>query len=121
VGDDGVQRPEAPVVVEAALGVREQAAQRRRPVSLVRRPLRLEVVDPDLGGGVHVPAGIRIERWHVAGRAFRRVLEERLPAARRCRPSAAREPARSRTYISISPLRSPSVTASTRLVTSSFW
>src|SRR5512142_1788664 len=58
VRDDRGQVGEAAVVIEAALGVREQALERRRAIALVGRALRLEVVDADLGGGVHVPTGL---------------------------------------------------------------
>src|SRR5262249_49786986 len=89
------QRREAPVVVEAALLVRPEALERRRAVALVWRALRLEVVDPDLFGGVHVPTGLRVERRHVAARAVR-AAPEQLLAARggRTIEAAARGPRR---------------------------
>jgi hypothetical protein len=44
----------APIVVKAALRVRPQSLQRRRAVFLVRRPIGLEVVDPNVDWRVHV-------------------------------------------------------------------
>src|SRR5881227_3387539 len=50
------QGGEAPVVVEAALHVRKEAAQRCRAISIVGRALRLKIVYADLRGLVRVPA-----------------------------------------------------------------
>src|SRR5207302_2342370 len=80
VRDDIVERGETPIVIEAALGVREKPAQGRRAVAPIGRPLRLEIVDPDLRAGVQVPAGLGEERRHVALRAARLALEEALAA-----------------------------------------
>src|SRR5262249_32087021 len=46
--DDLEQGRESAVMEEAALRVREETLERRRPVALVRRPRGLEVVDADL-------------------------------------------------------------------------
>src|SRR6266704_1400051 len=66
VVDHGIQRRESAVVEEAALRAREQAAQRGGPVAFVGRSERLELIDPDLRAGVHVPTGLSVERRNVA-------------------------------------------------------
>jgi hypothetical protein len=43
--DDGGQRRETAVVIEAAVGVREQRSNRRCPVPQVWRTIRLKVID----------------------------------------------------------------------------
>src|SRR5712692_255550 len=83
VVDHGIQRREATVVVEAALLAGEQTPQRGRPVVPVGRPVGLESVDPDLRAGVHVPAGLGVERRNVALGAVGLAGEQLLPARRR--------------------------------------
>src|SRR5437764_12656753 len=56
VVDDGSESGEAAIVEEAALRVRKDRADRRRPIPRVRRSIRLKRVDPDLGRRVPVPA-----------------------------------------------------------------
>src|SRR4051812_28966012 len=79
--DHVVQRGKATVVVEAALGMGEQAAQRSGAVlRLTWRALGLEVIYADLGRGVQVPSRFSEQRRHVAGGALRLALEDRLAA-----------------------------------------
>src|SRR5262249_15633655 len=78
--DHGLERGEAAVVIEAAFRVRPDALERRRAITVIRRPIGLEVVDADLLAGVHRPARLAVERRHVAGRAACLPLEERLAA-----------------------------------------
>src|SRR6202795_2076822 len=70
------KRREASVVIEAALLVCPQTAERRRAVRVGRRTIRLERVHADLRGRVEVVAGLRVEWRDVAGRAARLALEE---------------------------------------------
>src|SRR5205823_14471295 len=76
VVDHVEQRGETAVVEEAALAVREESLQRRGAVLLVGRALRLELIDADLRSGMHVPAGLREQRLHVAVAAFRLAVEK---------------------------------------------
>src|SRR5690606_8007098 len=87
--DDFLQGGEATVVVEASLLADEESAKGAGAVALVGRSHRLEVVDPDLGGRVHVPAGLRVDRRHVASRALRLAVEELSAALGRLRVEAA--------------------------------
>src|ERR1044072_8950171 len=64
--DQLAQRSKEPVVIEAALRVCPQSLERRRAIALIGRALRLEGLDADLLGRVHVPARLGIERWDVA-------------------------------------------------------
>src|SRR5919198_4835336 len=82
VVDDGAERRIAPVVVEAALHLGDDPAQRRRPVAERRGAVGLEVVDADLLAGVEVPAGVAELRRHVAARAASLAVEDRLAASR---------------------------------------
>lgn len=77
------ERRVSAVVVEAALGARPESLERRRTVTAIGRAIGLEAVDADLLGLVHVPAGLREERRHVAARAIRLALEQRRAALRR--------------------------------------
>jgi hypothetical protein len=43
-----IQRREAPVMIEAAFQARKDACQRSRPIDLVGRAARLEVIDADV-------------------------------------------------------------------------
>src|SRR6185436_10955200 len=86
--DDGSEVREPAVVIEAALLPREQAAQGRGSIPLIGRAAGLEVVDADLGGGVHVPPGLREQRRHVAGRAPGAAVEDGLSPRRRRRVEA---------------------------------
>src|SRR3954465_7021753 len=52
--------------------------ERRRPISMIRRAIRLEVVDADFIRGVHFPSGLGKERRHVTRRAARWAVEELL-------------------------------------------
>src|SRR3954470_3562778 len=80
---------EPAVVVVAALAPgRTKTSQRRGPVSAVGRARRREVVDADLGAGVRVPAGLRIERRDMALGAAGGALEDGLAALRRRRVEA---------------------------------
>ena len=82
VFDDVLKRGKTAVVIEATLvnllGI-PQRPQRRRPVALVRRPHRLEVVDADLFGRMQVPPRFSENRWYVACGAFCLVVEEAFP------------------------------------------
>src|SRR6476620_8129140 len=80
--DDGSEVREPAVVIEAALLPREQAAQGCGSIPLIGRAAGLEVVDADLGGGVHVPTGLREERRHVAARAAGVAVEDGLRSFR---------------------------------------
>src|SRR4051794_7074834 len=53
-----IQRREPAVVVEAAFGPYEETAERSRAIAIVGRAAGLEVVDPELLGGVHRPPGL---------------------------------------------------------------
>src|SRR5690349_16916743 len=64
--DHRSKRREAAIVVVAALAVSPQPAQRRRAVAPVGAAIGLEIVDTDLGAGVHVPSGLGEEWRHVA-------------------------------------------------------
>src|SRR5262245_23334587 len=55
------QGREPTIVIEAALHVRPQTVERRGAIAAIGRALGLEVVDADLLGGVHVPAGLGVE------------------------------------------------------------
>src|SRR6185503_3604377 len=94
--DDGAEGREPSVVIEAALLVREEPLERRGPIVFIGRALRLEIVDSDLGGGVHVPAPLGEQRRHVAGRALARPVEHRLAARGRGLVEAARRRGRRR-------------------------
>src|SRR5437763_8219952 len=80
--DDGAIVGEAAVVVEPRLGADEQALERGGAVHLVGRARGLKVIDPDLLGPMHSPSGLGEERWHVAARARRLAVEQRLAARR---------------------------------------
>ena len=49
------QRSEASVVIKTALAMSPQAVERRSAVSLVRRPIRLEIIDADFCRQPHSP------------------------------------------------------------------
>src|SRR5262249_24963738 len=66
---DSGERRKAAIVIEAALLMRPNSLERRRAVAPVGCPIGLEVVDPDLGGRVEVPARLAEERGHVASSA----------------------------------------------------
>src|SRR5437763_2870223 len=85
------QRREAAVVIEPALLMRPEPRQWRGAVHVRRRAVRLERVDADLGGRVQVVARLGEERRHVAARAPRLAVEQRLAAARRRRTEGAGE------------------------------
>src|SRR5689334_17291344 len=74
--DDGSQRREPAVVIEAALRVGPEPAQRCGTVSLIGRARSLELVDADLRAGVHVPAGLGEERRHVTTAALGSAVEQ---------------------------------------------
>src|SRR5256885_285316 len=82
VRDHFVEGRESTVVIEAALRVREEAAQRSRPVAPVGSAAGLEFIDANLRAGMHVPARVGVERRHVAAGALRWSAEN-CPAARR--------------------------------------
>jgi hypothetical protein len=81
VFDHVEQCREPPVVVEAALLVRPQPGQRRRAGHMGWRAVGLERIDTDLGGGVQILPGLRVQRRYVAGRAFCDAVEDRDCAA----------------------------------------
>lgn len=64
--NDVEQGGEPFIMDEAAFLMRPGSLERRCPVHIVRRPHRLEVVNADLGGPVHVPPLLGKERGHVA-------------------------------------------------------
>src|SRR5205085_1753507 len=80
VVDDRAVVREAAVVIEAAFRAHEESRERRGAVAIVGRARRLEVVDADLGGGVHRPARLAEERRNVARGATPAALEDRLAA-----------------------------------------
>src|SRR2546423_2419717 len=80
---DGEQRRESTVVIKAALLVRPRALERRRAIAMIRRAIRLEVVDADFRAGVHRPARFAEERRHVTARAARSAVKERFAACGR--------------------------------------
>lgn len=55
--DDRRKVCESTVVIEPALGVRHESAERRGAVTVIGRSIRLEIVDADLRAFVSVPAG----------------------------------------------------------------
>ena len=67
------QRGETPIMVKTASLVRPQPLQRGGAVLLVRCTVRLEVVNTQFLGGMHVPTGFSERRWNVAGRAVGRL------------------------------------------------
>ena len=69
---------ESAIVIEAALLAREQTLEGRGPVAAIRRPLGLEIIDADLGAGMHLPARLGVERRHIAGCASPLALEDHL-------------------------------------------
>src|ERR1043166_3834041 len=71
---------EPAVVVEAALLVAPQPSQRGGAVHVRRRAVRLEVADADGFAGDQVLARLGEGRRHVAGRALRLPVEQRLAA-----------------------------------------
>src|SRR5438270_8260491 len=87
--DHGGERWVAAIVVETPLRVREQTAQRRRPVHVRRRTVGCERVGAYLRGLVQVLAGLAERRRHVAARALPLTIEDRPPAARGRRVEAA--------------------------------
>src|SRR4051794_9492381 len=89
VVDHAPERLEPAVVVEAALRVRPQPAQRGGAVHPGRRALGLEIVGADLRRPVQVPTALRELRRDVAGRALALAVEDRLAAPRRGRVEAA--------------------------------
>src|SRR5579872_7529154 len=62
--------------------MRKEPAQRRRPIPLVGRTVRLKVIDAKLLRGVHVPSRLRVERRNMTPRAFRVAVED-LPSSLR--------------------------------------
>src|SRR5581483_12031417 len=89
VVDDVHQGREPAIVIEPALLVRPEAAERRRPVRAIGGAVGLEVVDPDVARGMHVPAGLGPDGLDVAGAAPRLAAEERVTALRGLRIEAA--------------------------------
>src|SRR2546428_3695485 len=78
VTDHVQQRGEAAVVEEAALlrGALSQTAERRGPVAPIGRAIGLERIDSDLGGRVHIPTRLGVERRDVGGGATRAAHEK---------------------------------------------
>src|SRR5579883_2218794 len=74
--DDRAESREAPVMIKAALLMAEQAAERRGAIHAGGRSFRLEIVDPDLVGGVHVVTGFGKQRRNVTPRALGLSVEE---------------------------------------------
>src|SRR3989442_14886675 len=81
------QRGEAAVVEEAALlrGALSQTAERRGPVAPIGRAIGLERIDSDLGGRVHIPTRLGVERRGGGGGATG-AGEEEGPTPGRGRP-----------------------------------
>src|SRR5581483_4286203 len=67
---DGIERGEAAIVIEPAPGVGPEAPQGRRAIAAIRRPVGLEVINANLGAGVHVPARLRVRRGEMAASAL---------------------------------------------------
>src|SRR5215469_4519725 len=78
--DHGQQGREAAVVEEAALLVGPQPGQRSGAEHVRRRAVCLEAVDADRAWRNQIPARLGEDRRHVARRAFRRPVEQRLAA-----------------------------------------
>src|SRR6476646_5192205 len=72
---DRQQGGESAVVIEAAFLVRPDSLERSGPVAAVGGTVRLEIINPDFGAGVHRPAWLGVERRNVAGRAARLTVE----------------------------------------------
>src|SRR6185437_5798349 len=72
IGESG----EAPVVIEAALGVRPQAAERRSAITAIGRAIGLEIVCTNFLALMHVPTRLSEERRNVASGAFRDAIKE---------------------------------------------
>src|SRR6185437_2919212 len=82
---DVSERGEAPVVVEAALLMREQTAQRSSAVLMIWSAIRLERVDAHILGRMHVPPWFRPGRLDMAIIAFCFAAEERVATLGRFR------------------------------------
>ena len=80
--DDGFERGEAPVVIEATFRVGPESFERTGSIALVRRSLGLEVVDANLLRRMHVPSGLREERRHMTCAAPPGAVEDFVTAAR---------------------------------------
>ena len=70
-----------PLVIEAAFLMREQPSQRRRPVEVSGRPVRLEIVNVYFFRRVNVESGLGEQRRNVATRTSGFTTEQRRPAA----------------------------------------
>src|SRR5215475_5962073 len=71
-------------MIEAALGPGKEPLEWRGPIELlVGRATSLEVVDADLGGRVHGPSGLGVQRRDVTGRALGLALEQGLASGGR--------------------------------------
>src|SRR5215216_993867 len=79
---DVIQRPEPPVMIEAALRPREQAAERRRAILLLGRSIRLKIIDADFVGGMHRPAWLAEQRGDMAADTLGLLLKHELAAIR---------------------------------------
>jgi hypothetical protein len=85
VVDDCAERRETSVVIEAALLMREESAQRRRAIAVIGRPVRLEAVNADLLRRVQVPSRFSPQRLGVAVAAFGFSIEEIVASLRSSR------------------------------------
>src|SRR4051812_49375394 len=78
--DDVGKRGKAAVVVEASPGMSPQPLEGGGAITLIGRTPGLEIVDTDLGGGVHVPARFGEQGRHVAAATGCLAVEKRLAA-----------------------------------------
>src|SRR5687768_3480840 len=72
------------VMVKATLHVREESAQRRSSVRVIRRTTRVEIVNTDLFSLVCVPTWLSKERRHVTLRAVCLAVEDHFSTRSRC-------------------------------------
>ena len=79
---DMTERGETPVVVKAALRVREEVADGRSAVVVIGGTVGLKTVDAHLRRGVHVPTGVGPERFDVTAVAFRFAAKQSIAALR---------------------------------------
>src|SRR5512134_1354049 len=81
--DDVLKLLKTTVVVKTSLHSGEKSFQGCRSIRPLRGSIRLEVINSNFRGLVHVPTRFSKKRWNMTLRAFRPFLKN-LPAARRC-------------------------------------
>jgi hypothetical protein len=78
VRDDRLQHRESSTVVKAAFQMREQHANRRGSVTLIRGATGLKVVNADLGWRMKIPPGIGLQRFDMTVVAASLAAEQRV-------------------------------------------